>query len=275
MDETQFKTLTNLLERLTLAVERLASAGQADEPNMVRPLSEYPTFDWASIGAQVVQRDADGPTHVRWGEYVWQRRSPQNKYGPAIWYNRTDGKNEDGSPRYLRLITFKPLSEVDELPSKVESALKEPPHPTPQSNQPPARVPLQPPPPAPPPAPLEPTPQRLQSPQTVQPGLTIPKPPGRGGPAQGVKSLDELLDKGTSLRYNLARPGVQAIYDLAGADLRKAESWLPYFAECKALGLNFGQAKQTLEQCGWDHRQALLTMRDEIKETMRAGAVAK
>ena len=31
-------------------------------PNYQRPLSEYPTFDWSSIGATVLNRDGDGAT---------------------------------------------------------------------------------------------------------------------------------------------------------------------------------------------------------------------
>jgi DdrB-like protein len=48
-------------------------------PNYQRHLSEYPTFDWPSIGATVLNRDGDGVTAVEWNGQVFTRRSPNNK----------------------------------------------------------------------------------------------------------------------------------------------------------------------------------------------------
>ncbi|MHC5829041.1 MAG: single-stranded DNA-binding protein, partial [Nostoc sp.] len=65
--------------------------------------------------------DQHGAAIVGWGGQQFIRRSPANKYDPAIWFSRCTGKAEDGSNAYERLITFKPLSktEVDPLPEKV------------------------------------------------------------------------------------------------------------------------------------------------------------
>jgi len=40
-------------------------------PNYQRLLSEYPTFDWSSIGATVLNRDGDGVTCVEWNGQVF------------------------------------------------------------------------------------------------------------------------------------------------------------------------------------------------------------
>ena len=53
-------------------------------PNYQRLLSEYPTFDWSSIGSTVLNRDSDGATSVEWNGQVFTRRSPSNKFQCAF-----------------------------------------------------------------------------------------------------------------------------------------------------------------------------------------------
>jgi ssDNA-binding DdrB-like protein len=65
-------------------------------PNYQRPLSEYPTFDWPSIGATVLNRDDDGVTAVEWNSQVFTRRSPNNKFDAAVWFSRHLGQDSDG-----------------------------------------------------------------------------------------------------------------------------------------------------------------------------------
>jgi len=65
-------------------------------PNYQRHLSEYPTFDWPSIGATVLNRDGDGATAVEWNGQVFTRRSPSNKYDTAVWFSRHLGQDSDG-----------------------------------------------------------------------------------------------------------------------------------------------------------------------------------
>jgi len=55
-------------------------------PNYQRHLSEYPTFDWPSIGAAVLNRDGDGVTAVEWNGQVFTRRSPNNKFDAAVCF---------------------------------------------------------------------------------------------------------------------------------------------------------------------------------------------
>src|SRR5262249_3159037 len=65
-------------------------------PNYQRLLSEYTHFDWASIGAAVLKRDADGATSVEWNGQVFMRRSPNNKFDAAVWFSRCVGKDAEG-----------------------------------------------------------------------------------------------------------------------------------------------------------------------------------
>jgi DdrB-like protein len=65
-------------------------------PNYQRSLSEYPTFDWPSIGATVLNRDGDGATAVEWNGQVFTRRSPSNKFEAAVWFSRHLGQDADG-----------------------------------------------------------------------------------------------------------------------------------------------------------------------------------
>lgn len=92
-------------------------------PNYQRPLSEYPTFDWPSIGATVLKRDDDGVTAVEWNGQVFIRRSPDNSYGAAIWFNRSVGKDADGKNKYIRLITFKPPAESGPIGAKAKRVI--------------------------------------------------------------------------------------------------------------------------------------------------------
>ncbi len=92
-------------------------------PNYHRPLSEYLTFDWPSIGATVLNRDGDGATAVEWNGQVFTRRSPDNSFGSAIWFSRSAGKDSDGKNKYVRLITFKPPSESGPIGAKAKKAI--------------------------------------------------------------------------------------------------------------------------------------------------------
>jgi ssDNA-binding DdrB-like protein len=93
-------------------------------PNYQRPLSEYPTFDWSSIGAIVLNRDDDGVTAVEWNGQVFTRRSPSNKFPEAVWYSRHLGQDVDGNKRYVRLITFKVLSDAEPIAAKAKKAIR-------------------------------------------------------------------------------------------------------------------------------------------------------
>jgi DdrB-like protein len=119
------KTLQMIAESLQ-SVElhlREISISSNPAPNYRRPLSDYRDFDWASIGAIVLQEDKDGATEVEWNGQVFTRRSPDNSFDAAVWYSRSVGKDSEGKNKYLRLITFKPPSESGPIGAKAKKAI--------------------------------------------------------------------------------------------------------------------------------------------------------
>jgi DdrB-like protein len=93
-------------------------------PNYQRPLSEYPTFDWPSIGATALNRDGDGATTVEWNGQVFTRRSPNNKFDAVVWFSRCVGKDADGNNRYARLISFKAAGGAEPIAAKAKKAIR-------------------------------------------------------------------------------------------------------------------------------------------------------
>lgn len=119
VQEAQLRTL----DRIAVALERIAPTEQK-APNWIKPLSEFLRFNWASIQASVVAADQHGATIVEWGGKQFLRRSPNNKFGEAIWFSRSTGEQDsEGKTLYERLVTFKQLSEVEPIPEKVSRAL--------------------------------------------------------------------------------------------------------------------------------------------------------
>lgn len=107
------------LEQIALCLGQLNLSATAAAPNYTRALTEFKSFDWNSIGASVIQRDDSGATIVRWGNHDYVRRSPANKFGEAIWFSRSVGRDEQGHTTYERLITFKRMASAEALPQRV------------------------------------------------------------------------------------------------------------------------------------------------------------
>lgn len=122
MNDYEMQSLA-VLNRIAGALETIAMSN-APAPNFVKPIGAYAGFDYTSIGALVKASDANGPTELEWGGYLWTRRSPQNKFGEVIWFSRCIGKDADGTNKYARLITFKQMSEAEPLPRKVEAIVE-------------------------------------------------------------------------------------------------------------------------------------------------------
>jgi DdrB-like protein len=93
-------------------------------PNYQRPLSEYPTFDWSSINATVLNRDDDGATSVEWNGQVFTLRSPSNRFDAAVWFSRHLGQDSDGNKRYARLISFRALNGAEPIAAKAKKAIR-------------------------------------------------------------------------------------------------------------------------------------------------------
>ena len=117
------RTIAASLEGVELHLRQIAISSNPT-PNYQRPLSEYPAFDWSSIGAIVLNRDGDGATSVEWNGQVFTRRSPSNKFQEAVWFSRHLGQDSDGNKRYARLITFRALNDAEPIAAKAKKAIR-------------------------------------------------------------------------------------------------------------------------------------------------------
>ena len=134
MTDIEFKQIVNLLAAVASATTRIADAMEAHQANELDkiktlPLSEYQTFDWATICARPIYSDADGVAAIA-GEdgRIYKRRS-NAKFGNDIWFSRGDGKNEDdGTPNYKTLVKFVDIKieDVQPLGRSVASAAGKP-----------------------------------------------------------------------------------------------------------------------------------------------------
>lgn len=111
----QLKALTALVAIIAESLQQLAQFSAPPAPNYRSNLGEYAGFDWSKIGARVTAEDSDGATVVHWNGHQWKRRSGSGKFGRAIWFNRPEGRDEEGNVQYLRLITFKDLDQAEPL----------------------------------------------------------------------------------------------------------------------------------------------------------------
>lgn len=121
MNDQQFERLLALLGDIACSLEAIERALRPEAPNYKRPIEEFPTFDWASIGARVLKVDQYGVAQVEHGDQVYTRRSPENKFGEAIWFSRPEGKDADGNTRYVRLITFRRFGDAEPISRKAEA----------------------------------------------------------------------------------------------------------------------------------------------------------
>lgn len=266
MDQRIEDQILEQLRRIGDALEKIARGNAPEEPNLVKPIEGYQSFDWSSIGASVVRQDSDGPTHLEYGGFVWSRRSPQNKFDGAIWYSRAAGKDEAGNVLYLRLITFREIKDVDPLPSKlsanitngstnITNATKRATNgSTNSTNE---------------------TNFKTQLPE--KPAAT--KQPKAARPGNGKLSREDYLKAAVSKKFNLSAQAAEAVAGIAGvpddgkdptADYSLAMNLAPYFAECKAMGMvKFTEARDILLKHGGDASQAIFEVRDSRKEAKR------
>lgn len=104
------------IQSIANSLALLAQAFAPKSPCYRYPLSHFADFDWASIGATVEKQNGIGAAYVRWNGYIWKRRVGTGKFGSAIWFSRSAGKSDDGSPDYHILVKFQDMGEIDEIP---------------------------------------------------------------------------------------------------------------------------------------------------------------
>lgn len=126
MTDEQFELIMQMLIQQTELLTRLVQVVEARQqpalpaPGYTRDIKEFHEFDWSSIGASVAHADDDGAAVVTWCGRSFIRRSPANRFKPAIWFSRAAGK-KDGEPVYERLITFKQMPAPEQLPTPVKT----------------------------------------------------------------------------------------------------------------------------------------------------------
>nr|ADN18236.1 hypothetical protein Cyan7822_6453 [Gloeothece verrucosa PCC 7822] len=112
-------------ELLQNLLDKENSSNQVEvNPNFQAGLSDYPTFDWAKIGATVISTDSDGPTVVEYEGLAFKRRrsSIDDVKGAAIWFSCSQKDNKD-QLTYLRLITFKEQLKIRSLHGEIKEHL--------------------------------------------------------------------------------------------------------------------------------------------------------
>jgi hypothetical protein len=132
MTNDQTERIANALERIADALEKMSSdPDSAGRPKYQRPLSEFPTFDWGSIGAEVLKSDQYGAAIVSRRGKEYYRRS-HDTYGADVWFARGNGKRQDGKTNYDWLIKFSPLEDkqVKPISRTAEAKLQPQPQPT-------------------------------------------------------------------------------------------------------------------------------------------------
>ena len=114
---TQLKAQTELMRAISQQLRTNAPAS----PGYRRPLKDYQTFDFSTIGATVTNRDGYGPAEAEWMGHRFTRRSVKNKFEPAIWFSRAIGQSDDGT-QYAMLVKFSGNgSEAEPIPAGVLS----------------------------------------------------------------------------------------------------------------------------------------------------------
>jgi len=115
-------------ERLLAVLNRIAVAleaqNAADLDNVLTyPHSAFANFDWSSIGASIVQSDADGVCQIKTASGRIATRRSHEKYGTDFWFSYAVGKDGD-KVKYHKVVEFVPPASVEPLSRKVEQAVK-------------------------------------------------------------------------------------------------------------------------------------------------------
>jgi hypothetical protein len=125
-------------ERLIAAVERLAAAAEAlvqgqqrkasSPAKFIKPIEEFPSFDWSSIGAKIEYRDSDRiVAAVSWGGFTYERKQ---KHGD-VWFSRNAGRDDEGNLCYETLVKFAANVAPSSLPTNMVKAFESQPQPQP------------------------------------------------------------------------------------------------------------------------------------------------
>ena len=200
----------------------LATSGRPSgdaAPNLSKPLADYPTFNWATIGATVIDSDRDGATTVEWKNRQFTRRRGNPDYEPVVYFSRGVGKDkETGKNLYEWLITFREPPKAKRLPDDTKDAMEQAATKRQTQPTPPVRI-------------VERAPSNGAT--TVQQPPAATTPPQRDGVACSLRSWDTLQKAvDSAARYGVTpevwKPRVEKIVgttdmrSLDDADIAKA-----------------------------------------------------
>lgn len=115
------QALLSVLERIAAALEAQAAS---DDDALEFPLETFGAFDWSSIGATVVQKDADGVSAIRTADGKIAKRRSNDKFGTEIWFSYAAGKQQDGKVVYRRVATFRDTKPAEPLGRKTAAAVQ-------------------------------------------------------------------------------------------------------------------------------------------------------
>lgn len=128
MTNEQAERLISAVERLAAAAETLASGQQhktSTPAKFIKPIEEFPNFDWGSIGAKIEYRDSDRiVAAVSWHGATYERKS---KHGD-VWFSRNAGRDDEGNPVYETLIKFAANVAPNSLPTNLVKAFASQPY---------------------------------------------------------------------------------------------------------------------------------------------------
>ena len=118
----QVQTQNSYLERIAESLEKMSGA-DATRPKYVKPIADFPNFDWSSIGAVVTQSDRYGAAVVSWRGQMYVRRSKAD-FGEDVWFSRGIGKDESGRNTYETLIKFTSPPKARSLPQDIMDVVR-------------------------------------------------------------------------------------------------------------------------------------------------------
>lgn len=128
MTNEQFEKLTSQLNILIVLMEKMANAPRprVPAPRYTADLSQYKSFDWNTVGAEVIEMDAGGlVAAIQWQGRRYSRRSVANKFGKAIMFSLPTGQDSEGANKYETFMIFKELPPVADLDPKVALVIGE------------------------------------------------------------------------------------------------------------------------------------------------------
>lgn len=117
----QLQIQNSYLERIAESLEKMSGV-DLTRPKYVKPIADFPNFDWSSIGAIITQSDRYGAAVVSWRGQMYVRRSKAD-FGEDVWFSRGVGKDETGRNTYETLIKFTSPPKARSLPQDIMDAV--------------------------------------------------------------------------------------------------------------------------------------------------------